>query len=506
MGFKAGSVNPLRRLGFMQQRTDQQRASKQAELARIKELREAAKKNCSRETSIDGYKVLVAAPKGWLKSLEHTEHTVELARKFNARAGKDYNAKTSKALRMLAYTGVIRGTQWAAMPATYLAYKNAKIETVGFTACTSVLLTLTKWGYVQRSSGGFAPKGSTGVPVKIYSRFAWTEAGLAWLGSVLPENVRFSHAVDPVTIREGDEKSAHALQKPRASAAPTPLSAAHTVVEARNQANLREASNVVLKAVTAADSGVLLSCAGDAKAARAVRRGAKVLRAPVLTSKVVFRAYNSSDRQDLSKGGRIYAAYQGLSAKARLKTYIGGEKVTALDATASLLQVACAISGQSFDKDPYKAAGKEISALAKSDGDPRDFAKAVVTRALNVRRKQDLVASLRKNPPKGFEYLESAPNLHTKRMIQAVLSSLGAVVDKMFFQGPKVGQSLIRKEALFFETLWADLYARGVFTLSVHDELLVPRSKAPIAKKLAEDAWAALFPGGSAFVCKLVEG
>lgn len=487
----------------MQQRIDQRRARKQTELIRIKELREAAKKNCSRETSIDGYKVLVAAPKGWLKSLEHTEHTVELARKYNARAGRCYSVKTSKALRMLAYTGVARGTQWAALPATYLAYKNAKIETVGFTTYTSVLLTLTKWGYIQRSSGGFAPKGSTGVPVKIYSRFAWTEAGLAWLGSVIPENARFTHAVDPVTLREGDEKYAYALPKPRASTAPTPLSAAHATVEARNQANVREAPTVVLKAVTESDSGVLLSCAGDAKTAKAVRRGAKVLRNPVLACKAVFRAYNGSDSQDLSKGGRIYAAYQGLSSKARLKTRIGGEKVVALDATASLLQVACAISGQSFDEDPYEAASTEISELAESDGDPRDFAKAVVTRALNVRRKQDLVASLRKNPPKGFEYLESAPNLHTKRMIQLVLHPLGPVVDKLFFQGPEVGQSLIRKEAHFFETLWAELYARGVFTLSVHDELLVPRSKAIIAKELAEATWKSLFPGSSTFVGKL---
>jgi hypothetical protein len=179
---------------------------------------------------------------------------------------------------------------------------------------------------------------------------------------------------------------------------------------------------------------------------------------------------------DWNKGGRLYSqhfseSYQVLSAAKRAAMTINGEPVAEIDIRASYLTIFLAMHDIQLDteKDPYELEGPEAP--------DRSAVKAWMVATFGNSK------PIRRWPPK---MLQKSPELKHYRV--------GTLTESVLDKYPKLkawGQPLNGRVRTWADLMWLestvmvatmrDLMREAVPSLSVHDSLIVPTSKANMA-------------------------
>ena len=192
------------------------------------------------------------------------------------------------------------------------------------------------------------------------------------------------------------------------------------------------------------------------------------------------RIFNCGDDPDFNwnKGGRIYSlgedSYQRQKKKNRLRMLIDGEPVTEIDVRSSFLTILYALNGEFLDqaRDPYEI-----------DGLPRDVVKAWITVTLGydkfpTRWPAETLKDLRKDG-----IIKKGQRLTAPMVQEAVLA-----VHPVLRSWPK--QSTTCFDLMFLEseaivgTMLRLMQEHRTASLSVHDSLIVPKSKLDVAREI----------------------
>jgi hypothetical protein len=197
------------------------------------------------------------------------------------------------------------------------------------------------------------------------------------------------------------------------------------------------------------------------------------------------RIFNNGDCEgfDWNKGGRLYSqgegSYQRLKEKERVAMTINGEPVVEIDIRASYLTILYALNNKllSVDSDPYEI-----------DGFPRAIIKAWITMTL------------------GFDKF----HVRWPTVLKTKLEEKGFVLKKEFSVRNVQGAVLAKHPILInwpeTKTTWADLmfleseavmntslrlmHQQDVPCFSVHDSIIVPKSKQVIAQRVLQEEYA----------------
>lgn len=175
-------------------------------------------------------------------------------------------------------------------------------------------------------------------------------------------------------------------------------------------------------------------------------------------------------------GGRLYSqhfseSYQVLSAAKRAAMTINGEPVAEIDIRASYLTIFLAMHDVQLDteKDPYEIEGPEAP--------HRSAVKAWMVATFGNAK------PIRRWPPK---MLQKSPELKHYRVVTITERVLDKYPTLKTWGLPLNGRvrtwaDLMWLESVVMVTTMRDLMGEAVPSLSVHDSLIVPASKASIA-------------------------
>lgn len=188
------------------------------------------------------------------------------------------------------------------------------------------------------------------------------------------------------------------------------------------------------------------------------------------------RIFNCGDRADFAwkKGGRLYSqgedSYQRLKEEQRLQMTIDGEAVAEIDVRASYLTILHARLGVPFDLsvDPYEVPGV-----------PRAVVKQWVTmtlghRTFHTRWPPEAVKELAK---KGFDVKRDYP----LKIVRPVITSRHPVLASWPECGYDCFDLMYLESEAVVSTMLRLLREHGVVCLSIHDSIIVPRSKTRVA-------------------------
>lgn len=192
-----------------------------------------------------------------------------------------------------------------------------------------------------------------------------------------------------------------------------------------------------------------------------------------------IRIFQNGDDPDFdwNKGGRLYSQpgdnnYQVMSAERRSKMTINGEPIAEIDISASYLTIFLSLHGIQLDttKDPYEFPGL--------GPEQRGAVKSWMVATFGSEK------PIKKWPPR---MIEKTPELREHRVVEITQAAFAKYPTLKFWGEPLNGRTygwadlMWLESAVMFSTMMDLKSQHGTPSLTVHDSLIVPASKAQVA-------------------------